>query len=73
MLWHNLTKELDIHLVNDSCMLMFYVVIIFILDSKSDKMSADVRDILELERPVTPELNRDSLLNKQRKLTIGEM
>lgn len=36
-------------------------------------MSADVRDILDLERPATPELTRDSLLNKQRKLTIGEM
>lgn len=30
-------------------------------------MSGDVRDILELERPVTPELTKESLLNKQRK------
>lgn len=30
-------------------------------------MSADVRDILELERPPTPELTKESLLNKQRR------
>lgn len=30
-------------------------------------MSADVRDILELERPPTPELTKESLWNKQKK------
>lgn len=30
-------------------------------------MSADVRDILEIDRPPTPELTKESLWNKQRK------
>lgn len=34
-------------------------------------MSADVRDILDLERPMTPEVTKESLLNKQRK-PIGD-
>lgn len=35
-------------------------------------MSADVRDILDLERPMTPEVTKESLLNKQRK-PIGDL
>lgn len=30
-------------------------------------MSADVRDILELERPITPELTKEALWNKQKR------
>lgn len=30
-------------------------------------MTSDVRDILDLERPATPELTKESVLNKHRK------
>lgn len=35
-------------------------------------MSADVRDILELERPNTPELTKETLWNKQKR-PLNEM
>lgn len=35
-------------------------------------MSADVRDILELERPPTPELTKEALWSKQKR-SINEM
>lgn len=37
------------------------------INKKGRKMSSDVRDILEIERPPTPELTKESLLNKHRK------
>lgn len=35
-------------------------------------MSADVRDILELERPATPELTKELIFNKNKR-PINEM
>lgn len=35
-------------------------------------MSADVRDILDLERPPTPELTKEALWNKQKR-PLNEM
>lgn len=33
---------------------------------------ADVRDILDLERPPSPELTKESLLNQSKKKTYNE-